>query len=86
MLGREFFGRWSSWEKSLPAAKGDELPGDERDAWEWLRNPLPPADVDALLAALRLPLGLADRVVCTRRWRRGSTCIAQAFAPSCRVA
>jgi hypothetical protein len=51
--------------------KGDELPGDERDAWEWLRNPLPPADVDALFAALRLPLGLANHVVCTRRWRRG---------------
>lgn len=67
VLGREFFGHWSSWEKSLPVVKGEELPADERDAWEWLRNPLPPADEDALFAALRLQLGLADQAFFTDR-------------------
>lgn len=67
VLGREFFGRWPSWEKSLPVVKGEESPVDERDAWEWLRNPLPPAQEDALFAALRLQLGLADQAFFTDR-------------------
>lgn len=67
VLGREFFGRWSDWERSLPIVKGDELPVDERDAWEWLRNPLPPAREDALFATLRLQFGLADQVFFTDR-------------------
>ena len=40
---------------------------DERDAWEWLRNPIPPAREDALFATLRLQFGLADRVFFTDR-------------------
>ena len=44
VLGRELFGRWADWEKALPVVKGDETPADERDAWEWLRNPLPPGE------------------------------------------
>ncbi len=67
VLGREFFGRWSDCEKSLPIVKGDELPVDERDAWEWLRNPIPPAREDALFATLRLQSGLADQVFFTDR-------------------
>lgn len=67
VLGREFFGRWSDWERSLPVVKGDELPVDERDAWEWLRNPIPPAREDALFATLRLQFGLADKTFFTDR-------------------
>jgi superfamily II DNA or RNA helicase len=67
VLGREFFGRWSDWERSLPIVKGDELPADERDAWEWLRNPIPPAREDALFATLRLQFGLPDKVFFTDR-------------------
>jgi superfamily II DNA or RNA helicase len=58
VLGREFFGKWDDCEQALPFVKGDERPVDERDAWEWLRNPLPPADEDALFMTLRLQLGL----------------------------
>lgn len=47
--------------------KGDETLADERDAWEWLRNPLPPGSEDALFANLRLQLGLSDRVFFTDR-------------------
>jgi superfamily II DNA or RNA helicase len=67
VVGREPFARWPDWEKALPVVKGDEIPADERDAWEWLRNPLPPGSEDALFATLRLQLGLADQVFFTDR-------------------
>lgn len=67
VLGREYFGRWPDWEKALPVVKGEEAPSDEKDAWEWLRNPLPPATEDALFATLRLQLGLADQTFFTDR-------------------
>lgn len=67
VLGREYFGRWPDWEKALPVVKGEETPLDEKDAWEWLRNPLPPASEDALFATLRLQLGLPDQTFFTDR-------------------
>lgn len=60
VLGRELFGRWVDWERALPLVKGDEAPADEGDAWEWLRNPLPPGDEGSDFAALRLNLGVPD--------------------------
>jgi superfamily II DNA or RNA helicase len=62
VLGRELFARWADWRRALPFVKGEESPIDERDAWEWLRNPLPPGSDDALFAALRLQLGVPDGV------------------------
>lgn len=67
VLGREFFGRWVDFERSLPLVKGDEIPSDEKDAWEWLRNPLPPAIEDPLFATLRLQMGLPDQTFFTDR-------------------
>ena len=67
VLGRELFGRWPDWQKALPLVKGDELPADDHDAWEWLRNPLPPGIEDALFATLRLQLGLPDQAFFTDR-------------------
>lgn len=67
VLGREPFAQWLDWERALPTVKGDETPVDERDVWEWLRNPLPPASEDALFATLRLKLGLADQAFFTDR-------------------
>lgn len=67
VMGREIFGRWPDWEKSLPLVKGTESPLDEGDAWEWLRNPLPPGIEDSLYATLRLQLGLSDRTFFTDR-------------------
>jgi hypothetical protein len=40
--------------------KGDEVPADEKDAWEWLRNPLPPSDEDPIFAGLRLQLHIPE--------------------------
>jgi DNA-binding Lrp family transcriptional regulator len=44
----------------LPVVKGEEHPPDEREAWEWVRNPVPPAREHPLFGTLRLQLGLAD--------------------------
>jgi len=60
VLGREVFGRWADFERALPLVKGDEHPSDEREAWEWVRNPLPPAREHPLFATLRVQLGVAD--------------------------
>lgn len=67
ILGREPFSLWEDWVKALPVVKGDETPVDEKDAWEWLRNPLPPASEEALFATLRLQLGLPDQTFFTDR-------------------
>ncbi len=64
VLGREMWRpRWLNWEEALPLVKGDENPIEERDAWELLKNPLPPASEDTLFATLRLQLNLSDEVV-----------------------
>ena len=60
VLGRVPFSNWGNWQKALPTIKGDYIPVDEREAWEWLRNPLPPGEEDPLFSTLRLQLGLAD--------------------------
>lgn len=68
VVGREQFApQWSECEVALPVVKGSEIPVDERAAWEWLRNPLPPGSDDALFATLRLQLGLADSAFFTDR-------------------
>lgn len=67
ILGRVPFSLWEDWVKALPVVKGDETPADEKDAWEWLRNPLPPASEEALFATLRLQLGLPDQSFFTDR-------------------
>lgn len=58
VLGRAPNSLWTNWERALPIVKGTETPYDERAAWEWLRNPLPPDDEDALIANLRLQLDI----------------------------
>jgi superfamily II DNA or RNA helicase len=61
VLGRQFFGQWVDYDAALPVVKGETRPADEREAWEWLRNPLPPASEDAVFMTLRLQLGLSDQ-------------------------
>ncbi len=86
VLGRDMLGCWSDWEKALPVVKGEEMPADEKDVWEWLRNPLPPASEDALFATLRLQLGLPDQTFFTDRGFGSlgfleQQAVAQALAP-----
>ena len=61
VLGREIIGGWVDCEKSLPLVKGDANPADENESWEWIRNPLPPADDDPGVTSLRLHLGIPDK-------------------------
>jgi len=65
VLGREAMSMWVNLQRALPVVKGDEIPRDERDAWEWLRNPLPPGDEEPLVANLRLQLGIPDNAFFT---------------------
>lgn len=67
VLGRELYGCWADFQRSLPVVKGDEVPETEQDAWEWLRNPLPPAKEEALFATLRMGLSLPDNKFFTDR-------------------
>jgi SNF2 family DNA or RNA helicase len=62
VLGREPFSNWANWQRALPVVKGEETPQDERDSWEWLRNPLPPGDEESTFSSLRLQLGIPDNV------------------------
>lgn len=66
--------------------KGEDTPSDEKDAWEWLRNPLPPGSEDVLFATLRLQLGLPNQTFFTDRGFGSlgfleQQAIAQALAP-----
>lgn len=63
--GRVPFSFWSDCEQSLPVVKGLQNPTDEREAWEWLRNPLPPSSDDSMFANLRLRLGITEKVFFT---------------------
>ena len=65
VLGREATSLWVNLQRSLPVVRGDEIPLDERDAWEWLRNPLPPGDEEPLVANLRLQLGIPENAFFT---------------------
>jgi hypothetical protein len=67
VLGREAVSLWTDLPRALPIVKGEETPPDERDAWEWLRNPLPPGHEDPLLVTLRLQLGVPDSAFFTDR-------------------
>ncbi len=67
VLGRETLSNWVDWQKALPVVKGEEIPADERDAWEWLRNPVPPGDEEPGIASLRLQLGIPDGTFFTDR-------------------
>ena len=60
VLGREDHGRWVRTKQALPLVKGEVNPADEREAWDWIRDPLPPAGEHDVYRVLRLQLGLPD--------------------------
>ena len=67
VLGRRDHARWRRTDQALPVVKGQHNPADARDAWEWIRDPLPPAKEHPLFADLRLQLSLPqDRFFSTR--------------------
>lgn len=59
VLGRPSVSLWHDCELSLPYVKGTQIPQDDREAWELLRNPIPPAEENGLFADLRSAAGVA---------------------------
>ncbi|MEO0074300.1 MAG: phospholipase D-like domain-containing anti-phage protein, partial [candidate division WOR-3 bacterium] len=59
VLGKQI-SPWSDCKKALPVVKGEWAPADDREAWEWIRNPLPPKHEHEIFATLRLLLEVAD--------------------------
>lgn len=62
VLGRPAFSRWRAYERGLRMVKGTETAVDEREAWDWLRDPLPPGRELSLFESLRLKLDVPDQV------------------------
>jgi superfamily II DNA or RNA helicase len=67
VLGKEAFSVWADFERSLPIVKGEQAPVDERNAWDWLRNPFPPADEDVIFGSLRQQLSIPAKSFYTDR-------------------
>ncbi len=61
VLGRGLASKWVDEDAALPFIKGEQGPEDGEEAWELLRNPLPPAREHAAFAMLRTQLELEDR-------------------------
>jgi superfamily II DNA or RNA helicase len=66
--------RWSRWrdaEDALDVVMGEkDLPDDDWELWEWIRNPLPPADEDRTFEILRRSLKMdpEDAVAKGSKW------------------
>jgi len=60
VLGKEYGSLWQRSETSLPYLKG-ESPSDIREAWELLRNPLPPAQESGFFQVQRMYLELPEK-------------------------
>ncbi len=59
VLGR--YGIWRKWRDAIEIVKGNRQPEDEKEAWEWLRDPLPPGEESSLFAGLRLNLEIPEK-------------------------
>ena len=67
VLGREIYSHWVDCQKALPIVKGTRALSEERESWEWLKNPLPAEEEDASIASLRLHLGIPSNAFFTDR-------------------
>ena len=67
VLGRETFSRWTEIDQALPLVKGEAEAADEREAWQWVQDPLPPASEHELFATLRLQMEIPEHRFVTNR-------------------
>jgi superfamily II DNA or RNA helicase/DNA-binding Lrp family transcriptional regulator len=58
VLGSEYFSNWRHMDQALPVVRGEHEFQDEKEAWQWVKDPLPPESADPLFANLRLSLGI----------------------------
>lgn len=61
VLGRTPASYWANYERALPYVKGNLTPRDRREAWELVRNPLPPGNEAPLFFTLRTQLEVDRR-------------------------
>jgi len=61
VLGRGRLSKWIDEDAALPFIKGEKGPEDGEEAWELLRNPLPPAREHSAFATLRTQLELEEQ-------------------------
>jgi superfamily II DNA or RNA helicase len=61
VLGRGWSSKWADQDVALSYIKGDQGPADAEDAWEFLRNPLPPGREHHAFATLRTQLEIEDQ-------------------------
>ena len=54
VLGSEYFSNWRHMNRALPVVGGEHEFQDEKEVWQWIKDPLPPASADPLFANLRL--------------------------------
>ena len=66
VLGR-MFGPWRQCRSILPVVTGEKPVEEEREAWQLIRNPLPPRREEPLFDYIRTDLGIADGVFFTDR-------------------
>lgn len=67
VLGRSA-SRWRIPTEAVPVLTGKKpIDEDEAEAWEWVRNPLPPGTEDALFDNVRRDLGIPDKEFFTSR-------------------
>lgn len=60
VMGQDNTSRWVHCADALPVVIGRAKPEDPRESWEWVRNPLPPGNENALFKTLRLSLRVPD--------------------------
>ena len=60
ILGK--YSNWSDCSKAFPLIIGKESPENLEEAWEWLRNPLPPGSEDDLFQWIRQDLEIQPHV------------------------
>ena len=66
VLGR-MFGPWRQCRSILPVVTGEKPVEEEHEAWQLIRNPLPPRREETLFDYIRTDLGIADGVFFTDR-------------------
>lgn len=54
------FNQWANCEEALPYIKGEQTPSSAKEAWEWIRSPLPPRQDSHLFANIRSWLEIPD--------------------------
>lgn len=60
---------WYDHEQAIPLITGKSQVSSEREVWDWLRNPLPPASEGSIVPQIRYILGVdSNTFICSHRF------------------